>query len=591
MLKLLRKLSWFDWLLILVAVGLAVLQVYCTMTLVDYVNNITAVTVNISNKVNSVGDITQTLDELTGELWFNAGIMLALAGGIAICQFVMGVISAFVSASFSRHIMSLVNEKVTNFSLAELNKFSTESLATRVTNDVQQIRQALMMLLRSAIPAPITAVWAIIKIQATSGELTLTTAVGIVLLVAGIATVSAIAIPQFKKIQNLLDKMNGITQENLTGIRVIRAYNAEDYQEKKFNDINTSLTKVQLFAGRTMAFISPIITLIMNGLTLALYWVGATLINAQVTDYAAIVSFIMLSSQVVMSFMMLLMMIIFWPRASVSANRIAAVLDTEGTIKDPKVEKPLNSVGEVTFDHVSFRYPDAQADVLEDITFTAKKGETVAFIGATGSGKSSLINLVTRLYDVTKGRILIDGVDIRDLKQKTLRSLIGFVPQKGILFSGSVRDNIALGNPKMSLAEVEKAAKVACADEFVAKMDKGYDSEIAQVGTNVSGGQRQRLCIARAVAIKPQILVFDDSFSALDFKTDRKVRDNLKEYAKDSTKLIVAQRIGTVMDADRIVVLVDGKVVGNGTHKELLQSCPTYRDIALSQLSKEELGL
>lgn len=591
MLKLLRKLSWFDWLLILVAVGLAVLQVYCTMTLVDYVNNITAVTVNISNKVNSVGDITQTLDELTGELWFNAGIMLALAGGIAICQFVMGVISAFVSASFSRHIMSLVNEKVTNFSLAELNKFSTESLATRVTNDVQQIRQALMMLLRSAIPAPITAVWAIIKIQATSGELTLTTAVGIVLLVAGIATVSAIAIPQFKKIQNLLDKMNGITQENLTGIRVIRAYNAEDYQEKKFNDINTSLTKVQLFAGRTMAFISPIITLIMNGLTLALYWVGATLINAQVTDYAAIVSFIMLSSQVVMSFMMLLMMIIFWPRASVSANRIAAVLDTEGTIKDPKVEKPLNSVGEVTFDHVSFRYPDAQADVLEDITFTAKKGETVAFIGATGSGKSSLINLVTRLYDVTKGRILIDGVDIRDLKQKTLRSLIGFVPQKGILFSGSVRDNIALGNPKMSLAEVEKAAKVACADEFVDKMDKGYDSEIAQVGTNVSGGQRQRLCIARAVAIKPQILVFDDSFSALDFKTDRKVRDNLKEYAKDSTKLIVAQRIGTVMDADRIVVLVDGKVVGNGTHKELLQSCPTYRDIALSQLSKEELGL
>ncbi len=591
MLKLLRKLSWFDWLLILVAVGLAVLQVYCTMTLVDYVNNITAVTVNISNKVNSVGDITQTLDELTGELWFNAGIMLALAGGIAICQFVMGVISAFVSASFSRHIMSLVNDKVTNFSLAELNKFSTESLATRVTNDVQQIRQALMMLLRSAIPAPITAVWAIIKIQATSGELTLTTAVGIVLLVAGIATVSAIAIPQFKKIQNLLDKMNGITQENLTGIRVIRAYNAEDYQEKKFNDINTSLTKVQLFAGRTMAFISPIITLIMNGLTLALYWVGATLINAQVTDYAAIVSFIMLSSQVVMSFMMLLMMIIFWPRASVSANRIAAVLDTEGTIKDPKVEKPLNSVGEVTFDHVSFRYPDAQADVLEDITFTAKKGETVAFIGATGSGKSSLINLVTRLYDVTKGRILIDGVDIRDLKQKTLRSLIGFVPQKGILFSGSVRDNIALGNPKMSLAEVEKAAKVACADEFVDKMDKGYDSEIAQVGTNVSGGQRQRLCIARAVAIKPQILVFDDSFSALDFKTDRKVRDNLKEYAKDSTKLIVAQRIGTVMDADRIVVLVDGKVVGNGTHKELLQSCPTYRDIALSQLSKEELGL
>ncbi len=475
--------------------------------------------------------------------------------------------------------------------MAELNKFSTESLATRVTNDVQQIRQALMMLLRSAIPAPITAVWAIIKIQATSGELTLTTAVGIVLLVAGIATVSAIAIPQFKKIQNLLDKMNGITQENLTGIRVIRAYNAEDYQEKKFNDINTSLTKVQLFAGRTMAFISPIITLIMNGLTLALYWVGATLINAQVTDYAAIVSFIMLSSQVVMSFMMLLMMIIFWPRASVSANRIAAVLDTEGTIKDPKVEKPLNSVGEVTFDHVSFRYPDAQADVLEDITFTAKKGETVAFIGATGSGKSSLINLVTRLYDVTKGRILIDGVDIRDLKQKTLRSLIGFVPQKGILFSGSVRDNIALGNPKMSLAEVEKAAKVACADEFVDKMDKGYDSEIAQVGTNVSGGQRQRLCIARAVAIKPQILVFDDSFSALDFKTDRKVRDNLKEYAKDSTKLIVAQRIGTVMDADRIVVLVDGKVVGNGTHKELLQSCPTYRDIALSQLSKEELGL
>ena len=379
----------------------------------------------------------------------------------------------------------------------------------------------------------------------------------------------------------------------MTGIRVVRAFNAEDYQEQKFLKANGNLTKSQLFTGRMLSLMSPVMMIIMNGLTLSVYWIGATLMqNGSTTlNYASVSAFSSLATQIVMAFMMLLMMFILWPRASVSAKRINEVLQTQNSILDPENEKKTTEVGTVEFKDVSFRYPDAEADILEHISFRANKGDTVAFIGSTGSGKSTLVNLVTRLYDCTEGEVLVDGVNVKELRQKTLRSKIGFVPQKGVLFSGTVFSNIGFGRDSLTKEQCDRALRIACADEFVAKMEGGQEAPIAQGGTNVSGGQRQRLCIARAIAIEPEIFVFDDSFSALDFKTDRTVRDNLAREEKEATKLIVAQRIGTIMDADLILVLQEGKVVGQGRHKELLQTCPVYRDIALSQLSKEELGI
>ena len=397
--------------------------------------------------------------------------------------------------------------------------------------------------------------------------------------------------PKFRLAQKLLDKVNGQTRENVNGIRVVHAYNAETYQQDKFASTNDELTKTQLFTGRSMAVLMPYITLIMNAISLLVYWFGSYLINDGVTSYPEVLSMMMLSTQIVMSFMMLLVMFFMLPRASVSAKRINEVLATKNSITDPEMEEPLKEQGSIKFDDVSFRYPDGDDDVLSHISFEAKKGETIAFIGATGSGKSTIVNLVSRLYDASEGHVIIDGVDVKNLKQKTLRDLVGFVPQKGLLFSGSVKSNIKFGAEKATDEEVIRAAKVAEADSFIQEMDQKYDALIAQGGSNVSGGQRQRLCIARAVIKNPEFFVFDDSFSALDFKTDRKVRENLKEEAKDATKLIVAQRIGTVMDADHIVVLSEGKMVGYGRHEELLESCPIYRDIALSQLSKEELGL
>jgi ATP-binding cassette subfamily B protein len=397
--------------------------------------------------------------------------------------------------------------------------------------------------------------------------------------------------PKFRLAQKLLDKVNGQTRENVNGIRVVHAYNAEIYQQDKFASTNDELTKTQLFTGRSMAVLMPYITLIMNAISLLVYWFGSYLINDGVTSYPEVLSMMMLSTQIVMSFMMLLVMFFMLPRASVSAKRINEVLATKNSITDPEMEEPLKEQGSIKFDDVSFRYPDGDDDVLSHISFEAKKGETIAFIGATGSGKSTIVNLVSRLYDASEGHVIIDGVDVKNLKQKTLRDLVGFVPQKGLLFSGSVKSNIKFGAEKATDEEVIRAAKVAEADSFIQEMDQKYDASIAQGGSNVSGGQRQRLCIARAVIKNPEFFVFDDSFSALDFKTDRKVRENLKEEAKDATKLIVAQRIGTVMDADHIVVLSEGKMVGYGRHEELLESCPIYRDIALSQLSKEELGL
>lgn len=617
MLKLYRKFRPLDWVFTVLIIGLTVLQVYCTMLMVDYVQGITQsiLYLNIHNALVDSGvdlaspgllaflqsqypnlGITQSMFDAiktasVGDIWWNGGMMIAVATAAGVCQFVIAVLAAYISSNFATTLRKDVNQKVSGFSLAEINRFSTASLVTRATNDIQQVQMANLLVMRMVFAAPVTAIWAIVKIQASSWQLTVATAVGILVLVVFIAALMLFVLPKFKAMQKILDRLNLVTGENLSGIRVIRAYDAEAYQEAKFAKANDTLTKTQLFAGRVMGLMSPVMMLVMNGLTLAIYWVGAGLIADQAIDYATIQAFTILSSQIVMSFLMLMMMFVLLPRADVSAKRIDEVLKTENSITDPQTEKPLTSQGEIEFRHVSFRYPNAEGDMLSDISFHAKKGQTIAFIGATGSGKSTLVNLVARFYDATQGEVLIDGVNVKDMTQKTLRSLIGFVPQKGLLFSGTVASNIAFGNPGLTASQIQEAARIAEADEFVQKMEKKYDSPIVRGGTNVSGGQRQRLCIARAIAVHPQFLVFDDSFSALDFKTDRKVRDNLKASQADVTKLIVAQRIGTIMDADLIVVLADGKTVGMGTHEELLKNCPTYREIALSQLSEKELGL
>ena len=500
-----------------------------------------------------------------------------------------GISASKVASTLSARLRSRVYAKVDSFSIAEVNKFSTASLITRTTNDIQQIQLANILILRMLIYAPIMAIWAICKINASSGELTAATAVAIVVLVICIIALMLTVMPKFRLIQKLTDKLNGVTRENLTGIRVVRAYNAEGYQQEKFEKVNDKITRTQLFTGRVMSLMNPLMMIVMNGLTLAIYWIGASLMNAGEIQYQTIVAFMTLASQVVMAFLMLLMMFVLIPRAEVAARRVNEVLDTPLTIADPETEKPFTEEGTVEFRNVSFRYPDADADVFEHISFRAEKGQTVAFIGSTGSGKSTLINLVPRFYDATEGEVLVDGVNVKDMKQSTLRDKIGYVPQKGILFTGNVADNIAFGG-KADRADIENAAKVAEADSFIREMG-GYDSAISQGGKNVSGGQKQRISIARAVAQKPEIMIFDDSFSALDYKTDKKVRENLKESMSGVTNLIVAQRIGTIMDADKIIVLDNGRAVGEGTHSELLQSCPVYREIALSQLSKEELGL
>ena len=627
MFKLYKKLRPIDWVLLIVLVGLTVLQVYCTMLLVDYTKDIIqSITLldyfNHPEKLDEAGALAALIGSLggrgnvtaealaaagvegskagelmkiasasTGDIWRSGGLMLAVALGSAAAQCAVGLIASYVSAGLSTNIRSAVYKKVDSFSASEVDKFSTPSLITRTTNDVQQVQIANIMMLRMVVAAPITAVWAICKIRATSMKLTWATIVAVVLTLACITAIMIVVMPKFKSMQKLTDKLNGVSRENLTGIRVVRAYNAEGYQEEKFEKANVAITKTQLFTGRVMALMSPIMTLIMNGISLALYWIGASLINKGATDFPTISSFMMLASQIIMAFMMLMMMFVLLPRAQVSAERINRVLGTEVSVKDPETDAERTETGTVEFKNVTFRYPDSDEAVIKNISFRVNKGDTVAFIGSTGSGKSTLINLVPRFFDVTEGQILIDGVDVREIKQKTLRHIIGYVPQKGVLFTGTVKENIAFGNPALSDEEIVAAAKVAEADDFVSRMEKGYESDISQGGKNVSGGQKQRLSIARAVAMKPEIFIFDDSFSALDYKTDKKVRENLREAAAGTTKLIVAQRIGTIMDADKIVVLDSGDAVGVGTHKELLETCPVYREIALSQLSKEELGL
>ncbi len=566
MFKIYRKLKPLDWTLLAVLMGLTVLQVWCTMLLVDYMRDI----------IEAITLVNLGLGE-TGDIWYNGGMMIAVAAGSAAAQTFVGLIASFVSSNLSARLRTEVYNKVDGFSIAERDRFSTPSLITRTTNDVQQVQMANILMLRMAVAAPVTAIWAIVKIQEASAQLTLTTVIAVVALLLFLTVLIVFVMPKFKIIQKLIDRLNGVSRENLTGIRVIRAYNAEGYQTEKFEKSNTAITKTQLFTGRLMSLMSPVMMLIMNGVSLAIYWVGASLINGGTIEYPTVIAFMQLASQIIMAFIMLMMMFVLLPRAQVSAKRINEVLETPFTVADPEEEQPLTEEGTVEFKNVSFEYSDSDEKVIQDISFKAEKGQTVAFIGSTGSGKSTLINLVPRFFDVTEGQVLVDGADVRNIKKSTLRRLIGYVPQKGVLFSGTVKSNIAFGNENLSDEEIISAAKVAEADGFITEMEKGYDSEISQGGKNVSGGQKQRLSIARAVAVKPEIFIFDDSFSALDYKTDKKVRENLKEAAKGATKLIVAQRIGTIMDADKIIVLDSGKAVGIGTHKQLLKDCEVYR--------------
>ncbi|MBS6464870.1 MAG: ABC transporter ATP-binding protein [Firmicutes bacterium] len=576
MIKLLKRFRPVDWILTALILGLTVAQVWFDLELPTYSANIIS---EITNEGATVGSVLSI-----------GGTMLLLALGSMACSMAIGFIAAYVSAHFSYSLRGDVYRKVVSFSFEEINRFSTPSLITRSTNDIQQVQMAVVMILRMAISAPITAIWAIFRIQATSATLTAATAVALCVLVAVLITIFVIVMPKFKLIQRLTDRLNGVTRENLTGLRVVRAYNAEEYQEEKFGKVNEEVTRVNLFTNRVMGLMSPFMMLVMNGITLAIYWLGASLINEGSLDFATMTAFSMLAMQVLMAFMMLTMLFIMLPRASVSAKRINEVLETENRIGEPAEPKPFTERATVEMKNVSFRYPDADGYVLKDISFRAKQGDTVAFIGATGSGKSTLVNLIPRFYDATEGEVLVDGVNVREVRQADLRARIGYVPQKGTLFSGTVASNIGYGGVTDD-QKIRSAAEVAMASEFVEQMEEGYDSHISQGGKNVSGGQKQRLSIARAAAIDPEIFIFDDSFSALDYKTDREVRSRLKEYTKNATSLIVAQRIGTIRDADLIIVLDRGVAVGQGTHEELLKTCPVYREIALSQLSKEELGL
>lgn len=524
--------------------------------------------------------------------------MLACAAGSLASAVVVGFFVAVIGASFAKNVRMAVYDKVQSFSMAEINRFSTASLITRSSNDVTQVQLVVVLGLQMLIKAPIMAVWAVVKILGKSWEWSVVVASAVGILVVMILVVVLFAMPKFRKIQTLTDNLNNVTRENLTGVRVVRAYNAEDYQEQKFEKANATLTRNYLFAGRVMAVMSPVMTVIMSGMSLAIYWIGAYLIkNALPFDrpalYGNMTSFMAYGVQVVMAFIMLMMIFILLPRALVSARRINEVLHTVPSIQDPACPQTPSAdvLGEVEFKNVSFKYPDAEEYVIENVTFSAKRGETVAFIGSTGSGKSTLINLVPRFYDATEGEVLVDGVNVKDYKLEDLHRKLGYVPQRGVLFSGTVDSNVnyGYGAEERTEQDVKRAVEIAQGKDFVEKMEGAYNAPIAQGGTNVSGGQKQRLSIARAVVRNPEIFIFDDSFSALDYKTDRVLRSVLKKETGESTRLIVAQRIGTILDADKILVLDEGKVVGQGTHSQLMESCEVYRQIAYSQLSKEEL--
>ena len=583
MIKLFRNFEKKDYLLFLVVAFLVVFSVFLDLRTPEYMSKITM--------------LVQTEDSTMKEILNAGGHMLVCAVGSLICTICVGFFTSLLAARFSRNTRRKIFYKVEDFGLAEMKKFSTSSLITRTTNDVTQIEMLLAMGLQLLIKSPVMAVWALLKILGKSGELSAVTGVGVVIIVITNLTIIRIVSPRFAKIQTLTDKINGVTRENITGIRVVHAFNAEKFEEKRFSSVNDDISNTHLTVTKTFAVMDPIMNFVMHFQHLGIYVVGAYLIvqsgmMSKITMFSNMVVFSSYGIQVIMSFLMLTMIFMIWPRAKVSAERINAVLDEDVSIISGSFEGDTAERGTVEFRNVSFKYPDADEYLLKNISFKVNQGETIAFIGSTGSGKSTLINLVPRLYDATDGDVFVDGINVKEYKLKELNNKIGYIPQTAVMFTGSVFDNVTYGDngkEKPTLDKVKEAVKVAQAKSFVEKMDNGYDSHIARGGTNVSGGQKQRLSIARAIARDPEIYIFDDSFSALDYQTDAKLRSELKKYTKDATSMIVAQRIGTIMNADKIVVLDKGECVGMGTHKELLKNCEVYKEIALSQLSEEEL--
>jgi len=584
MIKLLKRLKLSEWIQVLLSLIFIIVQVWLDLKLPDYMSEITK--------------YSQTPGSEMSDIWIAGGKMLICALGSLASSIVVGFFAARIAASFSQRLRSQLFSKVDSFSMEEINLFSTDSLITRSTNDITQVQQLITMGLQMLIKAPIMVVWAIAKISGKGLEWTAATGITVGIMVAVMAVIMIFVMPKFKKMQILTDNLNRVTRENLTGLRVVRAYNAEGYQENKFEQANEELTATQLYSNRGMAVMMPMMSALMSGLSLAIYWIGAYLINGaeamdRLTLFSNMVVFSSYAMQVIMSFMTLVIIFVLLPRASVSAKRINEVLDTKPTILDgTSTEGIKGTEGEIEFKNVSFQYPGASDYVLENVSFTAKKGETIAFIGSTGSGKSTLISLIPRFYDVTGGEVLVDGKNVKEYKQEALHNKIGYVPQKAVMFRGTVSSNVSFGDngkKKAAVKDIRTAVKIAQGTEFVEKMQDQYEAEISQGGTNVSGGQKQRIAIARAVCRKPEMYIFDDSFSALDYKTDRILRTTLRKETSGVTNLIVAQRIGTIMDADQIVVLDEGKVVGKGTHKELLKNCRVYKEIAMSQLSEEEL--
>ena len=582
MIKLLKNFTKKDWLMIFLSFILIFSQVWLELKMPDYMSEITVLVKTEGSKMS--------------DILVQGGYMLLCAFGSLVGAAIVGFLISKLSANFSLNLRKKIFDKVLSLSANEVKGFNTSSLITRTTNDVSQIEMFIGMGLQLLIKAPITAIWAITKILNKSVEWSIVTAIAVVILLTVIGIITLLVLPRFKIVQKLTDSLNNVTRESLNGIRVIRAFNAEKYQESKFSKVNNDLTNLQLFNQRTFAIMSPMMYLVMNSITLVIYYIGANLIDAaalasKIDIFSNMIVFTSYAMQVIMAFLMLALIFMILPRASVSAKRINEVLDSTSSVQEGEFNGNTDSKGKIVFKNVSFKYPDAEEYVLKDISFEASPGETVAFIGSTGSGKSTLINLIPRFYDATEGEIIIDDVNIKDYDFKTLYNKLGYVSQKAVIFDGTVKSNITFGesNSKKNEKEIVEAADIALASEFINNMDHTYNSHIASGGTNISGGQKQRLSIARAVARKPEIYIFDDSFSALDYKTDAALRKNLKKSTKDATILIVAQRIGTIMNADKILVLDNGKCVGMGTHKELLKKCSVYKQIALSQLSKEEL--
>lgn len=582
MLKMLKNLTWKEWLMAAVSVVFIVAQVWLDLKLPEYMSQITSL-------------LTTGSDNMS-EIWKNGGFMIACAVGSALMSVVVGFFAARIAAKLGLIIRGKVYSKIQKFSKSEMKHFSTASLITRTTNDVTQVQNFVAMGLQMLVKAPIMAVWAIVKIVGKSWQWSVVTAIAVVVLLTTIIAILIACLPKFKKMQKQTDDINRVARENLTGLRVVKAFNAEQFEENKFEEKNTDLTNTYLYLDKRMSLFNPMMYFVMNCISLAIYWVGAYIIEAasgmdKIALFSDMVVFMSYAVQVIMSFIMLVMIFIMLPRASVSAKRINEVLETKSSIEDGEGAEPTEK-GTVEFKNVCFKYPNADEYVLKNISFKANKGETIAFIGSTGSGKSTLIDLVPRFYDATEGEVLVDGVDVKDYKLEDLYNIVGYVAQRSVLFTGTINENVGFGESKQgkpSQEEIQLAIKQAQAKDFVEKMPDGYDSHISQGGKNVSGGQKQRLSIARAFARKSEILIFDDSFSALDYKTDKALRRTINKELKGTTCLIVAQRIGTIKNADKIIVLDNGNMVGIGKHEELLKNCPVYKEIALSQLSKEEL--